>query len=133
LNARIIAACAAFAAVALVVAGCSTTDGQPVQLLTGVPEGGENCHLLPFDGLLVVDPKYGTAIITDAGRETMSWRPGFTGRRIGSEVEVVDPNGRVQVTTGRRISYYRGGSVVAGVTSVWNCIGWEGWPARPSG
>jgi hypothetical protein len=134
---RIVAACAAFVAVASVIAWWSIANGQSVHLLTGIPEGGEDCHLLPHEGRLVVDPNYGTAVFDDwqgpaSSPVPMSWRPGFTGRRVGSEVEVVDPTGRIAATTGRRITYYPGGSVVAGVKSVWNCDLWEGYPATPS-
>jgi hypothetical protein len=44
---------------------------------------------------------------------TVAWRPGFTARRSGSEVEVLDPQGIVVATTGR--SYrFSGGIVSAG-------------------
>jgi hypothetical protein len=138
MNSRILAARAALVAVVLVVAGCQgllpTTQ---VQLLTGNPEGGEDCNLLPHEGSLVVDPNYGTAVIQDApwGKAgsspvTMAWRPGFIGRRVGSEVEVVDPDGRVHATTGQHISFYPGGSI-AGVKSIWNCDAWPGAPVGP--
>ena len=51
---------------------------------------------------LLVDPNYGTTL---AGypdtRAPVMWRPGFTGRRVGTDVVVVDPNGHVVATTGQ--------------------------------
>ena len=60
-------------------------------------------------GSLVVDPRGGTAIIVEGGDfakvgDTMpvQWWPKYTGRRVGNEVEVLDPDGNVVATTGRR-------------------------------
>jgi hypothetical protein len=60
-------------------------------------------------GMLVVDPRGGTAIIVEGGDfgeagETMpaQWWPKYTGRRVGNEAEVLDPDGNVVATTGRR-------------------------------
>ena len=106
-------------AVVLVLAGCTQASvapvqelSVPVQLLTqpsDAPQGG--CYTNAASGLLVVDPKYGTAIIDeDAAAVThraprpapVMWRPGFTGRRSGSEVQVIDPEGRVVAVTGHK-------------------------------
>ena len=87
-------------ALALCVAGCSSaglSDGR-VELLTGVDpnicyaggEGGET-------GSLVVDPKHGTSF----NGHPVAWPNGFTARRAGSEVEVLDAAGTVVATTGR--------------------------------
>jgi hypothetical protein len=89
-------------AVVLGLVGCLPSGGQ---LLTGDPLGGELCYLATASGRLVVDPSHGTAIIgsggTVDGRTIVAWRPGYTARRIGFEVEVLDPQGRVVATTGR--------------------------------
>jgi hypothetical protein len=82
-------------ALALCLLGCS---GEPVTLLTGVdPDacyaGGET----GMTGRLVVDPKYGTSF---NGKPVM-WPVGFTARRAGAEVEVLDAQGTVRATTGR--------------------------------
>jgi hypothetical protein len=89
-------------AFALVVLGCAA----PVSLLSGVPSGfGDvGCFTNFAAGPLIVDPDDGTAIVDGAmgGATTpVMWRPGFSGRRVGSEVEVLDPDGEVVATTGR--------------------------------
>ncbi len=90
-------------AVVLGLVGCGPSGGS---LLTGDPLGG-SCYLATASGRLVVDPSYGTAIIPEGHggmidrRTIVAWRPGYTPRRSGSEVEVLDPQGRVVATTGR--------------------------------
>jgi len=90
----------------------SSPSGEPVNLLTGDAggytqwhaNGVRSCLGLNIRGLLVVDEKYGTAIDSpQAGVAPMPvmWPLGFTGRRAGSEVEVLDPTGDVVATTGR--------------------------------
>jgi hypothetical protein len=82
---------------ALCLIGCAAS-GEPVDLLTGVDAiscyaGGET----GMTGPLVVDPTYGTSF---NGKPVM-WRTGFTARRAGGEVEVLDSAGKVVATTGR--------------------------------
>jgi hypothetical protein len=93
----------------------------PVQLVTGFPTMiGDNggCFTDSAAGPLLVDPKYGTAIIdTDVhstGPVPVAWRLGFTGRRVGSEIEVLDPKGNVVATTGHM--YRIAGGYVSPVT-----------------
>ncbi len=118
---------AATLALALCLAGCGflRSHGDPVQLLTGQPIGGSGCFAAVGSGLLVVDPTYGTAIIDNHLPSmvqlrdvpvTVAWRPGFTARRSGSEVEVLDPQGNVVATTGRNYTIL-GGYVAPGGTS----------------
>ena len=109
-------------AVVLCLVGCGPSAGS---LLTGDPLGG-GCYLATGSGRLVVDPSYGTAIIGDGGTvdqlTVVAWRPGYTARRNGSEVEVLDPQGRVVATTGH--SYIvPGGYVFPGDTT---------WPDLPT-
>jgi hypothetical protein len=83
----------------------SSPLGEPVQLLTGNAggytvwnkDGVRSCLGLNVVGQLVSDAKYGTAI----GATPVMWPLGFTGRREGSEVVVLDPTGDVVATTGR--------------------------------
>ena len=77
--------------------------GEPVELLTGVmPFDEDECVVDDLVAVLLVDPKYGTAVAGTVGqRFPVMWRPGFTGRRVGSEVVVVDPEGRLVATTGQ--------------------------------
>ena len=116
-------------AVSVLLLGCapSILSGG---ILAGAPRGsfGPNgvigCFTSAADGLLVVDPAYGTAIIQangpDSVRSIVAWLPGFTARKLGPEVEVLDPEGKVVATTGRR---YRldGGSVLP-----------DQWPGLPT-
>ena len=90
-------------AIVLGLVGCGPS-GASLPLLTGdLLDGG--CYLATASGRLVVDPSHGTAIIGEGGtvddRRIVAWRPGYTARRSGSEVEVLDPQGRVVATTGR--------------------------------
>jgi hypothetical protein len=94
-------------ALALCLPGCGSKEppGEPVQLLTGAMPFDEDECTRNGDWIaqqLLVDPEYGT---TFAGwpdtRAPVMWRPGFTGRQVGSEVAVLDPDGNVVATTGR--------------------------------
>ena len=85
--------------------GCGPHAGA-VQLLTGDPLGPGACYTNFAEGLLVVQGS-GTAIAdeTAGGSPVTSpvmWRSGFTGRWAGSQIEVMDPTGKVVATTGRR-------------------------------
>jgi hypothetical protein len=91
--------------------GCNAVlPGERVELLTG--NGPFKAHRGPLHGVcytsaavgpLVVDPEYGTAItdVPTLATAPVMWPPGFTGRRVGSEVVVYDPEGKVVATTGR--------------------------------
>jgi len=113
-------------ALALCLVGCGwlPPHGDPVQLITGPPHH-TGCFAADVSGLLVVDPTYGTAIVANNHPSmvwlsdvpvTVAWRPGFTARRSGSEVEVLDPQGNVVATTGRSYQFL-GGFVAAGGSS----------------
>ena len=92
--------------IALAVAGCA---GSPVTLLTGPnpfadASGIGGCYTNFAVGTLVVDATYGTAITDESigGTGPVLWPTGYTGRRSGSEVEVVDREGHVVARTGSR-------------------------------
>jgi hypothetical protein len=104
-------------ALALVVVGCSAAhsggsaaaSAEPVELLTGVDgcwAGGESSS--GISGLLVSDPGSGTAI----NGTPIMWPIGFTGRRAGGEVEVLNADGKIVATTGR--TYHISMGVVSG-------------------
>ena len=85
--------------------------GGQVPLLTGEGYGGQGgCYLNFFVDTLVVDPTNGTAIIekyTVGGQPRsrvlpIMWPTGYTARRSGSEVEVLNASGRVMARTGGR-------------------------------
>jgi hypothetical protein len=98
------------ALLAAAVFGCGSSPGpslgEPIHLVTGSPIGGRGCFTFAAQGMLVVDQTYGVAIVVANGpgpstRAIVAWRPGFTGRRVGPEVAVVNPDGQVVATTGR--------------------------------
>ena len=126
---------AATLTVALVVLGIGAfafAFRSPVPLLTGPPHGEENttgpigCFTNHADGALIVHEQYGTAIIDTQGgglkplATPIMWRPGFTARRSGFEVEVLDANGLVVATTGRTYSI-AGGYVGENPRVFWAC------------
>lgn len=86
-----------------------------------MPQG---CFTNWAEGPLVVDPKYGTAIIVGEVQTPVAWRPGFTGQRVGSEVEVLDPQGNVVALTGHS---YR---IAGGYISPGSSGGWPGLPVE---
>jgi hypothetical protein len=98
---------AAVLALSLILAACAPS----VRLITGAPtiertSDGRivGCYTNFANGRLIVDPEFGTAIVdADVGgiTSTVAWRPGFSARRAGAEVEVLDPTGRVVAITGR--------------------------------
>jgi len=78
--------------------GChaGSAGGASVPLLTGALgcyAGGEGGGTAP----LLAEPRYGTSWF---GKPVM-WPKGYTARRAGSEVEVLDAHGKVKATTGR--------------------------------
>ncbi len=101
------------------VGGLAVVDGlpgQPVALLTDAEDGMHGACFLSFiEGELVTDPVSGTAIIGRNGGSTeerlpVMWPLGWTGRRtLFSDVEVLDPTGRVVVRTGTRVHLMGGG------------------------
>jgi hypothetical protein len=106
---------------ALFLAGCGTapdaTRGEQVPLLTEeVPEGG---LLLRAVIDVDADPESGTPIIEVHG-VPVRWRNGFTAWRIGSETEVLDPEGNRVLITGQKYLFrpaetYRGYWVIGHV------------------
>jgi hypothetical protein len=110
---------------AVVLMGCGSINqglasfgvpasGAPVQLLTDNKPYEE----VPCDGgwdvgQLIPDPTYGTSLDDSltwpGGPRPVVWRLGFTGRQVGSDVEVFDADGVLVAKTGQ---WYRvdGGS-----------------------
>lgn len=110
---RVMRRIGAAAALALSLLACAPAAerSDAVRLLTGVVPGYTDNGACFTDfalGPLLIDPKYGTAVRDEtAGASApvttpVMWRPGFTGRRDGSEVAVLDPAGNVVATTGRK-------------------------------
>lgn len=87
--------------------------GAPVPLLTN--SGEPVCDLDGTTGMLIVDPKAGTAIVQeDHGQGTVPvvWPAGYAARKSGDQVEVLDTTGHVVARTGQR--YFIGGGVADG-------------------
>ena len=92
---------------ALALAACA--PGEPVKLATNPT--GQGCFLASTIGLLIPDRVAGTAIVQeDMGKATVpvSWPAGYTGRRSGNDIEVVDSAGHVVARTGQRMKLLGG-------------------------
>ena len=79
--------------------------GAPVPLLTN--RGEPVCDLAGTTGMLIVDAKAGTAVIQeDMSQLTVPviWPAGYTGRKSGDQVEVLDTTGHVVARTVQRYS-----------------------------
>jgi hypothetical protein len=112
---------------ALLVAGC----GQPLSTLPEVtlpvsataPTYGTSCILMHEVMDVVADASGVPA--NGATGEPLVWPKGMTGRRLGSETEVVDPSGAVVMVTGGRYrvcpSEYLDGWAVGGVSPCPDC------------
>jgi hypothetical protein len=86
--------------------GCGSLP--PDQVKLAIAENARpGCYLTFYVYDLVADPNYGTAIRYELGESApLFWPPGFTGHRVGSEVEVWDPNGKVVAMTGGRYAIW---------------------------
>jgi hypothetical protein len=88
---------------ALLAAVAACAPGEPVALLTS--SGNPGCFVANTTGMLIADPSAGTAIIQeDMGKQTVGvrWPEGYTGRRSGNGVEVLDRAGHAVARTGER-------------------------------
>ena len=92
-------------ALSLGLLGCApgTPRSGPVPLVTVETHASfGSCVLDPFYVAdVIADPTSGTPSDAATG-ESFAWPKGFTARRAGFEVEVLDPAGNVVLTTGRR-------------------------------
>lgn len=90
-------------ALALSLLGCDATvlPWDHVALRTSDSDTPPLCFLAGVEGELIVDPELGIAwrVGPDDIRPVI-WPRGFTGRRVGAEVEVMDRDGEVVATTG---------------------------------
>ena len=98
---------ATLVAVALVLMGGWWFFLRPPEQLLVTADGP--CFVGPWEGLLVADPRTGTAIVTGDRVQSLVWVTGYTGRRVGSEIEVIDRQGEVVATTGQHVVLMGGG------------------------
>jgi hypothetical protein len=103
-----------------------------------VSEGG--CYTIGWDLLLVADPGYGVGTKTEAAdpyADPLYWPKGYTGWRVGSEVEVRDTNDNVVATTGRSYFVSMGltpqGASTQGRTTSGSCLQARTGDPAPSG
>lgn len=103
-------------ALALCLVGCEAVSPLPAETFdlahSREPADGRigACSLGWWTGgRLIVDGDRGTSIVVEGGdfgttgaKLQVLWWPRYTGRRVGNEVEVLDPDGKVVATTGRR-------------------------------
>lgn len=90
-------------ALALSLLGCDARvlPWDQVRLRTSDTDTTVGCFLAGREGELIVDPELGLA--WRAGPDDIRpviWPRGFTGRRVGTNVEVLDRDGEVVATTG---------------------------------
>jgi hypothetical protein len=93
---------------ALALVACA---GGPVALTTAGDRANVGCYLANTTGMLIPDAQAGTAIVSeDMGQTTVPvrWPPGYTGRRSGGQVEVLDSGGDVVARTGQRYTLLGG-------------------------
>ncbi len=90
---------------ALLLATCGAS-GSSIPLRTalwpgGLPEGA--CYLSYGGGDLIEHPAYGVAVENVNGIYELEWPSGFTARRSGGNIEVLDSKGTIVAVTGRKI------------------------------
>ena len=93
-------------AVAIVVANFYVPYLFSPPLLTATI-GGNACYLSTTTGLLAADPQYGTVLRSDdeSTGVPVKWPSFYRARAVASEIEVLDPSGRVVATTGNRYTF----------------------------
>jgi len=120
--------------------GCAkpVQTARPVVLAGDTNEVAGDCFPNSFRGDLVVDDQYGTALDTGSGRPVpLVWWTGVTGRRMGSEIGVFYPDGKLIAVTGNRydlpggaigpnLEGWIGDPLPGGVQVYWVCAGGGG-------
>jgi hypothetical protein len=84
--------------------GCGPTGERVPLQITDLHIVGEGCYTLGSEIRLVADAERGTVareLERTTGGSPIAWPSGYTGWRVGSEIEVRDPNGRLVAVTGR--------------------------------
>ena len=110
---------------ALCVFGCGSLPPDQVKLGIAPNARPGGCYLTYTVYDLIADPTSGTAVrFETGGTSPLYWPPGYTGHRVGSEVEVRDPDGKVVATTGGRYAIWPADDGTSGTGSglVAGCI-----------
>ena len=93
-------------ALALAASGCGALSPTPelVFLAPRVDMYTPGCHTSFTVGKLIVHAATGTAVVQDEDERVIPirWPAGFSGRRVGTEVEIRNADGRLIATTGQR-------------------------------
>jgi hypothetical protein len=123
-------------AIVLGLVGCGTVmpaSPEPFELAhSHEPADGRSgpCSLGWWTGgrLVVDEQRGGTSIVVEGGDFStpgdalpIAWWPKFTGRRVGGEVEILDPDQNVVATTGRRYRILAAFPFDAGFVVCGNC------------
>ncbi len=130
---RGVAAWVAAAILACTVAACVTAGpGTPVRargdvgiLVAPSPQVRDGqvtvgCAAALIEGELVEDLDTGVAILDGGSPRPVVWPTGYSARRAGSEVQVLDASGGVVATTGEVVSM-GGGAIDGGGVRWWAC------------
>ena len=94
--------------VGTVACGPSTTGRSPIPaslapdvvILLSAAQAVVGCPANVVEGMLGVDDSAGTAIVDAGARTPIRWPYGYSGRRTGSQVEILDEAGTVVGRTG---------------------------------
>ena len=78
------------------------------------------CAAALIEGELVEDPDAGVAILDGGSPRPVVWPTGYSARRVGSEVQVLDASSGVVATTGEDVSM-GGGAIDDGGVRWWAC------------
>jgi hypothetical protein len=100
--------------VLVLTVGIVACSGSSVTIKTlNSNDAQEGCYTSGIAGELVTDPTAGTAIIDTTGRRyVVTWPGSWTGRRSGSEVEIINRLGKVAYKTGTQVNLSGGFSYV---------------------
>ena len=100
-------------AMLLILAAAGCTGGPSASADTVALKGridGSHCHAGFTDGTLVAQA-IGVGMLRDEDGRIVDiyWPDGFTGRRAGTEIDILDGSGRVVARTGQRYKLLGGG------------------------
>ena len=80
------------------------------------------CAAALIEGVLVADTGAGVVLVAGGTPTPIVWPAGYSARRVGAEVQVLDVVGRVVATTGESVQI-GGGAIDGGGIRWWACDG----------